>query len=274
MIQKSESMLLEKSACCQDKDDIFAKCDIFDFMANIAGLSVLHPGGYKATNRLAKALHITNKTRVLDVACGKGTTAIYLAKKYGCSVVGIDITDSLLAEASFYAKKNGVAHKVSFKHADALSLPFVEGDFDAAVTQAVLVLVDDKERAIKEVMRVIKQGGYAGWIELSWKQEPTEDFMRKVNEVICAYCMSNVSTFEGWERIFKRAGVKSLETLRYSLEFGGVLGMIADEGFANGLKVLLRVMTNPYIRKRMSTVDKFFASHQDYFGYGLYIAQK
>ena len=67
-------------------------CDIFDFMANHVGMTVIHPGGFDATRKLAESCHLDNQTRVVDIACGKGTSAVYLAERYGFEVVGIDIS--------------------------------------------------------------------------------------------------------------------------------------------------------------------------------------
>jgi len=72
-------------------------CDIFDFMANHVGMTVIHPGGYDATRKLAESCHLDNHTRVVDIACGKGTSAVYIAERYGCEVVGIDISVDLVA---------------------------------------------------------------------------------------------------------------------------------------------------------------------------------
>src|SRR5947207_507755 len=49
-----------------------------------------HPGGLQLTRQLGRMLGLNPASRVLDVACGKGTTAIFLAKEFGCGVLGID----------------------------------------------------------------------------------------------------------------------------------------------------------------------------------------
>jgi cyclopropane fatty-acyl-phospholipid synthase-like methyltransferase len=71
-------------------------------------MTVLHPGGFEATDRLAKLCHINRDTRVLDIACGKGTSAVYLAKKYGCKVEGIDSDKNLITQARNLAKRKGL----------------------------------------------------------------------------------------------------------------------------------------------------------------------
>ena len=89
-------------------------CDIFDFMANTVGLTVLHPGGFKATRELAALCGIDASTHVLDNACGKGTTSLFLHSNYGCRVAGVDFDPNLLAQARRLAQKKKAGDRVEF----------------------------------------------------------------------------------------------------------------------------------------------------------------
>jgi len=249
-------------------------CDIFDFMANSVGMTVIHPGGFDATRKLADSCHLDSHTRVVDIACGKGTSAVYLAHRHGCEVVGVDIRDDLVAQATILAKKKGLEGKVAFRVGDALQLPFPDNEFDVAVSQAMLVLVTDKRKAILEALRVTKPGGYLGWLELTWKKPPTAGFLDAVSNVLCAYCMQNVHTFQGWEDLFKEAGIDRLAIQSFDLGNMGMAGMLADEGPMNTSRVMFKYVTNSRIRKRMSTMSRFFREHTDYFGYGIYTGRK
>jgi ubiquinone/menaquinone biosynthesis C-methylase UbiE len=249
-------------------------CDIFDFMATHVGLTVIHPGGLEATQKLAKSCHLGEHTRVVDIACGKGTSAIYLAQRYGCEVTGIDISEDMVAQATALAKQKGVEEKVDLRVGDALELPFPDDEFDAAISQAMLVLVGDKRKAIQEALRVVKPGGYLGWLELSWKKQPTIEFLDAVSNVLCAYCMQNVHTFQGWEDLIREAGVSALETQSFSLGNAGMAGMLANEALWNTGKVMFKYITNVQIRKRMNTMNRFFRGHTEYFGYGIYTGRK
>ncbi|MGZ7119977.1 MAG: class I SAM-dependent methyltransferase, partial [Methanobacterium sp.] len=174
-----------------------AESDIFEFMASHMGLTVIHPGGLKATEKLVDSMEINSKTKVLDIACGKGSTAFYLAEKYGCQVVGIDISEGLIQEANETCEKKGLTRKVKFLLGDAMDLPFDDNQFDVAISQGILVFVDDKIKTINEASRVIKNGGKAGWVELSWKKEPNNEFLDKVFNILRAYCLMNASTYDG-----------------------------------------------------------------------------
>jgi arsenite methyltransferase len=250
------------------------RCDVFDFLAKHVGMTVIHPGGLDATRRLAESCHLDDRTTLVDIACGKGTSAVFFAETYGCRVVGIDFSEELIAQAVALAKKKGLERKVTFQVGDALQLAFADNEFDAAISQAMLVVVPDKEKAIREAVRVTKRGGYLGWLELSWKREPTADFMRAISEVLSASCMKNAETVPGWEKTFRQAGVSELTVRASDSPTSGLLGMLSSEGLVNTSRVLWKCMTNARIRTRMSTMDRFFREHSEYFGYGLYVARK
>ncbi len=258
----------------EDKECTIENCDIFDFMAHHVGMTVIHPGGFRATHRLAESCKIDKSKRVLDIACGKGTTAVYLTLKYGCPVVGIDISEDLISESIALSRRKGLEDLVSFQVADALDLPFSDNEFDVAIGQAMLILVKDKNRAVREALRVTKPGGFVGWLELSWKKPPTKNFMDGVSNVLCAYCMQNVLTFEDWQELFRKAGVKHFESTASSLEFQGMRGMLRDEGFLTVSKIMFIYLTKTRIRKRMKTMDRFFRENFQYFGFGIYFGNK
>jgi ubiquinone/menaquinone biosynthesis C-methylase UbiE len=243
-------------------------------MAKYVGMTVVHPGGYDATDELLDTLKIDQSSHVIDIACGKGTSAIYIAKRYGCKVTAIDISPELIEEAKHLTGKGVIAKRLSFSVCDAMKLPFEDNLFDAAISQAMLVLVDDKIQAIKEAKRVVKTGGHAGWLELSWKEEPTEEFLDYVSTVLCSYCMRKAETYEGWQEVFRKAGVPEVEIKRDTFRNSGVLHMLKDEGLTNTMKILSRYIGNSEVRKRMKLINEAFAKYPQYFGYGIYSFKK
>jgi hypothetical protein len=155
-----------------------------------------------------------------------------------------------------------------------MQLPFSDGEFDIAISQAMLVLVEDKIKTIKEANRIIKKGGRAGWLELSWRKEIDQDFLDKVSNVLCAYCMTNVSTYDGWKNIFQNAGIKNILICKGDNVNGTFLDNLKDEGIIHTFTIMFNTMKNKEIRRRVSVMNKFFKDHNDYFGYGIYYFRK
>lgn len=255
---------------CICRDDTIEGCDIFEFMSKYVGLSVLHPGGFESTNKLIEKCKINNNSHVLDIACGKGTTSILIAKKFKCQEIGIDINSELINDAKKLAKKHRVDKLIEFQVGDATRLPFNNSEFDVIIAQAMLILIENKDQVIREVLRVLKPDGIAGWIELTWQEQPSAEFMRQVSEVICAYCMLNVRIEEKWNDLFLKAGAKIIESEIFPMYFNGIKGMIKDEGFRNSIGVIKKYITDVKVRSRMNTMNRFFKNHEDIFGYGIF----
>jgi ubiquinone/menaquinone biosynthesis C-methylase UbiE len=126
-----------------------------------------HPGGVRLTERLGQILNLTPRTRVLDVAAGKGTSAIFLAERFGCEVVGIDYGRRNVEEADRTADDRGLREKVSFQRADAERLPFDDGSFDAIVCECAFCTFPNKQVAADEFARILRVGGQVGLSDLT-----------------------------------------------------------------------------------------------------------
>lgn len=101
-------------------------------------------------------LGVTPGTRVLDVACGTGNTAIPAAKA-GAKVTGVDIATNLLEQAGKRATKEKL--DICFKEGDAEELPFDDQSFDVVLTMFGAMFAPRPERAAAELLRVCKPGG-------------------------------------------------------------------------------------------------------------------
>ena len=95
-------------------------------------------------------------TRVLDVACGTGNTALPLARS-GCHVTGVDIAPNLLVQARALAAAEGLT--IAFDEGDAEALPYPDAGFDAVTTMFGAMFAPRPEQVASELARVLKPGG-------------------------------------------------------------------------------------------------------------------
>lgn len=121
-----------------------------------------HPGGLRLTEELAGLLALTPDSLVLDVASGRGTSAFFLAEKFGCRVVGVDLSEENVEQANAEARAKGLGEKVEFQLGDAESLPFASGAFDAILCECAFCTFPSKAVAAAEFYRVLKTGGRVG----------------------------------------------------------------------------------------------------------------
>lgn len=248
-------------------------CGLFDFMANTIGITVLHPGGYKATDNILSMINIDNNSYVLDLACGAGTTSFYLSKKYDCTITGIDLSESLINSAKSRLSNYNKKEKINFDVADALNIPYPDNTFDAVIAQAFFILIDNKEKVLEEIYRVLKPGGYFGSLELSWFKSPTDEAYKELVEKTCNNFIPRTIKFEEWEELFKSKNFTHIKTIKNPMT-SGILQMLKTEGVLNFIKIMIKMMTNSKNRKRMMDVQNTFDKYDDFLGYGIFCLKK
>ena len=248
-------------------------CSLFDFMANNVGIKVLHPGGYDATSKLCSHLNLNEDSHVLDLACGVGTTSLFLAKKFNCKVTGIDISENLIECAKTNLAKTGQGLKVTFQAADAFSLPFSDETFDCIISQAFFILVDNKELALKEMYRMLKPSGYLGSLELGWLKKPPTHVYEEILMNTCTNLVPRMLEFHDWESFFTSNKFTLIESSKKPMP-SGMLKLIKTEGLINFLCIVWKMISNQQLRKKMMGVQKTFKKYNNYFAYGIFVLKK
>lgn len=127
--------------------------------ADLALVDEFHTRGRAATIELARRAALTPGLKVLDVGCGLGGSARYLASEHGCRVTGIDLTKEYVDAANALAELVGMKDIVTFHQASALELPFPDGSFDAVWTQHVQMNIADKRAFYGQIARVLGPRG-------------------------------------------------------------------------------------------------------------------
>jgi SAM-dependent methyltransferase len=127
--------------------------------AQLGGFDQFHVGGLAATVKFAQLLGVGSDAEVLDAGSGLGGPSRYIAQTYGCRVTGVDLAPTYVAIARLLADRAGLSRTLEYEVGDLLDLPFASGGFDAAYSQHVVMNIADRDRAYREIRRVLKPGG-------------------------------------------------------------------------------------------------------------------
>lgn len=128
----------------------------------------------KATDKMLEMAGISAGHRVLDVAAGAGEQSITTAKKVGTTgyVLATDISSNILEFAEQMAKQAGL-NNIETQVMDGESLTIPDATFDAVISRVGLIYFPDQQRALKEMLRVLKPGGKVAAIVYSTPDKNT-----------------------------------------------------------------------------------------------------
>jgi SAM-dependent methyltransferase len=234
-----------------------------------------HTGGFEATNELLSLCHIEDAHKVLNVGCGIGVGPAYIARKYNCRAVGVDISEKMIEWSRQRAREERVEDKVESRVADVLELPFEADQFDVVFCESVLIFVEDKPRAIRECVRVTKPGGYVGLNEGFWIKQPSPELVARVKDAIGPY----ISTVETWQALWEESGlqdrvvkvcqVDARTEVKSRIQWIGWRWILRAWGRALRLYV-----TNPAVRQSIKEMFDVPPEVFQYTGYGLFVGRK
>lgn len=112
----------------------------------------------RAVKQMLGALNCPAGGRILDAGCGPGEHSIRAARQ-GHDVVGLDLSETVLAEARRRVNEAGVSDRITFKQGDLTRLDFADESFPAIFCWGVIIHIPAIEQALDELVRVLQPGG-------------------------------------------------------------------------------------------------------------------
>lgn len=246
---------------------------IYEMVAEAGFRKYFHVGGFEATKELLELCHPDNTTYLLDVGCASGKTACYVAKTYDSMVVGVDLLPAMVERADERARRQGVEDRVEFRVGDAQALPFEDEQFDMVMGEFITGLLDDKRRAVREYLRVVKPGGTIGLNEATWvRTPPPAELLESLSLVFGV--QGEILDADGWRELLSEAGLKDLIVRPYRAR--GLSNRRDDlaDLLRTWPKVLYMLATRPAFRRFLKAALSVRKDLPEYFGYGLYVGRK
>jgi len=136
--------------------------------------------------RLVGEARIRTGFEILDLGSGTGYPALLAAEAAGTTgrVTGIDLAEEMLDVARRKAKRLNLSNIV-FQCADISTLAFPDHRFDSVISRFCLMFLPDVPKAVREIYRVLKPGGYLSAVV--WSNPDKNPFLRLATDVIKNY---------------------------------------------------------------------------------------
>ena len=169
------------------------------------GIGGAHPGGLQLTKEIFKNVKMNKTSHLLDVGCGTGQTAAYLATKFGAKGTGIDISPIMVEKA-----RNRMAHHqlpVEIIQGSIEKCPLMDETFDFIISESVLSFVN-KPKALKEINRLLKKNGRFIANELTINQPLTAIAATEIKQT---YGLDTLLMEKEWIALFEQTGFKHIK---------------------------------------------------------------
>lgn len=243
------------------------------FLAKL-GKTRLRPGGRLATEWLLANGDFRQDKKVLEVACHNGSTAIQIAKRFGCEVVGIDINPQIVDIAQKNINENKLSHLVSVQQADAMVLPFADNSFDIVINEAMLTMLskEQQQRAIQEYYRVLKPNGFLLTHDLMLVSGENAG---QICEVLSEILHTNVTplTKPEWKNAFQQCGFRNVEQFSGKMTLLSPRGLIDDEGVLGTVNILRNALKTEN-REQFKALFRYFRQNTEQLGFVAACSQK
>jgi SAM-dependent methyltransferase len=168
-----------------------------DIVLRLLGES-FHPGGTALTERLGALLGLSQESVVFDAASGNGTSALFLAQRFGCRVIGIDLSAANVQRATAEANRLGLSDRVHFEIGDAERLPLNDGVVDTVVCECAFCTFPDKPRAAREFARVLRPRGRVGLSDITRMPGRPGELSDLLSWIACLGDARSAATYTDW----------------------------------------------------------------------------
>jgi ubiquinone/menaquinone biosynthesis C-methylase UbiE len=230
------------------------------------------PGGRRSVHLIASRLMLHRESRVLEIGCATGSTAIELSRLAGCCPTAIDINSRSIAEARHRARKVGA--DVKFMVADATDVPLPDASFDVVICGNVTALVSDKLAMVAEYRRLLREGGVLVAAPMYYVRPPPKTLVERVRAAIRV----NIPVLyrDDALRFFLALGFETYDLLDF--EFDDVsqqrVDQVCDEVLAREHLRLLPTRTKRALDKTYSEYMALFRENMTLLGFTILFLRK
>ncbi|WP_286247266.1 SAM-dependent methyltransferase [Streptomyces graminofaciens] len=219
----------------------------YGYWPDPSSIDPLAEAGERMTEQLYERLDVSAGHKVLDVGCGVGKPAAWLARKTGATVKGANVSRNQLEVARDRVRSEGLEDRVSFDLADAMHLPYADDSFDRIWAIESMIHMPDRDQVMREMARVLRPGGRLAIADIVVRGT-LDDVATAVVEGFCTLSTArSLEHIDNYPALVEKAGLDLLELTDVSEQtrptgpavlpaFDVLLPTLGEEGVAQSKK--------------------------------------
>lgn len=170
---------------------------------------------------------IDENTRIIDIGAGYGGSGRYLAKKFGCKVVCLNLSEAQNERDRQMNKEQGLDHLIEVVDASFEDVPYGDNSFDIAWSQDSILHSGDRRRVFEEVKRVVKPGGQFIFTDpMQSDNNPEPDVLEPI---LARIHLDTLGSFATYRQLACEVGFEELNVVDLSEQLPTHYGRVAQE---------------------------------------------
>lgn len=187
------------------------------------------PGGEALYRSILRLVDLPDSAEFVMAPCGRGRSALFLSESTGAGGAGADPDPVMVEVATERAKAAGLAGRLHFEQAPLHELPYQDAVFDLALGEIELGAAQDPLSAVRELVRVTREGGTVVLVQLVWTRTLEPERRSALVERLGVRPLMLVE----WKRMLQECRVEDLRVEDWSDAAGShsqpsVLGGLAE----------------------------------------------
>ena len=231
-----------------------------------------HPEAMEHTNEImAHTVNLSPGTRVLDLGCGYGSTARFLAANFGCHVTAVNISQKELDLALERTGETGLGSLLAFEYGDFHDLKYGDCSFDIVWSQEAFLHAADRSRVLSECRRVLAPSGTLVFTDILVRSGTPESDRQRIYDRVKSADMWDVTDYTG---ALNRLGFDMAQVEDWSEHVARSYKWVRDEVLQNK-EQLLRLVDADTIDGTVDALGFWVEAAQDgKIGWALFVAKK
>jgi ubiquinone/menaquinone biosynthesis C-methylase UbiE len=197
-----------------------------------------------------------------------------IARMTEATITAIDINPVSLEEARFRASNRGLDNRITFEINNATNLSYSNETFDVVFCGNVTSYVPDRNKALEEYIRVLKNGGILAAVPIYYIQRPSKDLVARVSDAIKCRITPDYKSY--WMAFFKRDELELLQSEDYKFD------KISDERVKEFVSLILgsphlselKSDTRKALTEKYASYIKLFSENLSIMGYTIMLLRK
>lgn len=228
------------------------------------------PGGKKMLRLMTQNTFMIPNCKVLHIGSNTGSSTMEIAHLAKCHVIGVDKNKTMINCARSINKNDSYFPYVNFITADAQNLPFGDDKFDLVFSAGSMAFINNKLKAIQELIRVTKFWGFIADIVMFYHQKPPQKLINEMNKEMDIKIEPWDLSF--WQKLYLKEGLENYYEYTEKMQPKTIAEV------KNYCKIITNnisdIATRQEARKRLLVLMKLFNKNHKFLSCGLLIFRK